>query len=205
VQLPTAVGLRKVVMSDKWQLINLKLDAELAQGLREMKQGHDESMAEVVLRLLRRLVRQNSPPVRGAPAGRSSARGRTGRGAVGSGRKGKPVAAAGRGAARVAAPGKPWVAPAPAAEAWADEGGKRKPAWAASAPVRGPRPIAGKPGRTGKPPRPQPFDAVSEPRSRNFRAGAGRVRSAQPKTELGTSEYRPKRPGKAKGRRSNTR
>jgi hypothetical protein len=193
-------------MSDKWQLINLKLDAELAQGLREMKQGHDESMAEVVLRLLRRLVRQNSPPVlRGAPAGRSSGRGRTGRGAVGSGRKGKPVAAAGRGAARVAAPGKPWVAPAPAAGAWPDEGGKRKPAWAAAAPARGPRPVAGKPGRAGKAPRPQQLDGTSEPRSRSFRAGAGRVRSMQPKTELGSSEHRPKRPGKAKGRRSNTR
>jgi hypothetical protein len=188
-------------MADKWQLINLKLDAELAQALRELKQGHDESMSEVVLRLLRRLVRQNAA-ARGAPTGRPSSGGRGGRAAAGSGRKGKPVATGGRGAPRLAAPGKPWAAAAPAASAWPDEEGKRGAAWAAPTPPRRARRAAGKPSIAGKTPRPRQVDAAIEPRSRNFRAVAGRPRSAQPKTELGTSEYRAKRPAKAKGRRS---
>jgi hypothetical protein len=136
-------------MADKWQQISLKLDAELAQVLREMKQGHDESLAEVVIRLLKRVVRQHQPSAREMPAGRANPKGRTARGAVGAGRRGKP-APAGRAGSRGAAPGKPWAAPAatgrarsaaaapgkswaaPAAAEWSDEGGKRAPARAAA-------------------------------------------------------------------------
>jgi hypothetical protein len=83
-------------MSDRWQQISLRLDAELAQALREMKQGHDESLSEVVIRMLKKVVRQSTAGARGAPMGRSvprgrtASRGRTGRGAVGAGSDGKP-------------------------------------------------------------------------------------------------------------------
>src|SRR5688572_14155768 len=130
-RLPTAVGLRKVVMSDKWQQINLRLDAPLAQALRELKQGHDESLSEVVIRLLRKLVRVVPAGSRGAGFGRTNAKGGAGRGAAGANRRSKP-AAAGRGAARVAAPGKPWAARPPAA--WGAEGDADEPARGAAAP-----------------------------------------------------------------------
>lgn len=198
-------------MSDKWQLINLKLDAELAQALRELKQGHDESLSEVVLRLLRRLVRQTSAGARGAPTGRSNPKGRPGRGAAGVRRAGKPVAA-GRGASRVAAPGKPWEAPA--APAWDAGEGTRGAAWGAP-PQRGARRVGGKAGaggktgttgsKTGKPPRSPQVGGSNAPRRRSFRAGAGEdtLRAPRPRPAPGAhAEGRPGRPRKAKGRRS---
>jgi len=226
--LPTAVGLRKVIMSDKWQQISLKLDADLAQALREMKQGHDESLSEVVVRVLKRAVRQSSPtalrpargerPVRGerpmrgerpVRGGRSNATGGSGRGAVGTGRKGKPVISAGRAGSGAAARGKPWAAPAASASEWA-ESGKPAPAWAA--PQRGLRRSTGKPGKPGpgkpgpgKPgraPRPQQLEGSAEPRRRSFRTSAGGPR---PSEALGTTSERPRRPRKAKGRPSNGR
>jgi hypothetical protein len=190
-------------MSDKWQLINLKLDAELAQVLREMKQGHDESLAEVIIRLLRKVARVNPAGARGAPIGRSSARGRTGRGAVGAGGKGKPRGSAGRAAPGVAARGRPRSAPA--AE-WAAEGATRNPEWVAEQPSRGPRRNGGNVGgNTGRGPRPQPFGGASEPRRPRFQPGKGVARPARPRAEQGTAEDRPKRPRKVKGRRPNAR
>jgi hypothetical protein len=122
-------------MSDKWQQINLRLDAELAQALRELKQGHDESVSEVVLRLLRKVVRQ-SLGASGVPAGRSNLQGRVPRGAVrgGGGRSGKPLASGGRAAPRGAGPGKPWAAPA----AGAAEDGTRRPKRGAGKPWAAP-------------------------------------------------------------------
>ena len=96
-------------MSDKRQQISLKLDAELAQVLREMKQGHDESLAEVVIRLLKKAVRQSPAGARGAPAGRSNPKLGTGRGAIVAGRRGRPMASAGRAGSGVTASGKPWA------------------------------------------------------------------------------------------------
>src|SRR5688572_23832279 len=158
-RLPTAVGLRKVVMSDKWQQINLRLDAPLAQALRELKQGHDESLSEVIIRLLRKVVRVVPSGSRGAPLGRQNPRGgAVARGSVGGKRRGKP-APAGRGASRVAAPGKPWVARAPGA--WEADGN------AEPARPRAPRRSGGKPGPAWT----QGLEGTSEPRRRGFRAG----------------------------------
>lgn len=190
--LPRAVALRKVVMSDKWQQINLRLDGELAQALREMKQGHDESLSEVVIRLLKRSVRQSSAGARGASAGRPSSKARAGRGAVGAGRKRKPTAPMGRAASGVAAGKKPWVAPAAGARA---EGSKRDPDWVPP-PARGSRRIAGKPTR------PQPLAGSSEPRRRNFRAGADGLSSSD---ELGAAVDALPIRSKAKARPSNRR
>ena len=91
-------------MPDKWQQINLRLDAELAHALRELKRGHDESLAEVVLRLLRKAVRV-APATRGAADARNAKAGRGGRGAFG-GRRGKSVAREDRGGTRGAAAGR---------------------------------------------------------------------------------------------------
>lgn len=229
--LPTAVGLRKVVMSDKWQQISLKLEADLAQALREMKQGHDESLSEVVIRLLKRAVRQNptgplsargarpargdrpargARPVRGerpVRGGRSNATVSSGRGAVGNGRKGKPPLSADRAGSGAPARGKPWAAPA--ASEWAEGSNKPKPAWSA-APQRGLRRSAGKPSKPGpgrpvRAPRPQPIEGSSEPRRRPFRAGAEGPRSVGTSAEQGTASDRPKRPRKPKGRPANGR
>ena len=193
--MPTAVGLRKVVMSDKWQQINLRLDAPLAQALRELKQGHDESLSEVVIRLLRKLVRVVPAGSRGAGFGRTNAKGGAGRGAAGANRRSKP-AAAGRGAARVAAPGKPWAARPPAA--WGAEG-------EAEAPARGPR---GPRRSAGKPPAPwAQGDGADQPRRRAFRAGGDKPRTQGPRAARsndtrGAGAGGPQRPRSAKRRRT---
>jgi hypothetical protein len=180
-------------MADKWQQISLKLDTRLAQGLRDMKQGHDESVAEVVLRLLRKAVRQSHAGDHDAPTGRSNPRAAGGRGAVRAGGKGKPPRPAGRAGSGGAAPGKPWAAPA--AAAGSAEGGQRKRPWVA-APPGASRRIAGKAPRT------QALDGASEPRRRNARAGAAGPRSMRPSDAQGAAEERPKRPRPAKKRRS---
>jgi hypothetical protein len=189
-------------MSEKWQQINVRLDAELAQALRDMKQGHDESLSEVVIRLLRKLVRKQSPlGAYGAPAGRSGVKGTGARGGFGAGRRGKAVAPGGRAAAGVAGKGK--VFPpraAPAAGAWVAAEGKRRPV---GAPPRAPRKFTGKPGKAF---RPQQLDGSGEGRKRSFRAGAEGPRSfraSEASDELGAAGGRPRRPRKAKGTRSN--
>lgn len=191
-------------MSEKWQLINLKLDGELAQGLRDMKLGHDESLSEVVMRLLRKVVRQAAPAPRVAPPGRSSPRAGSnpragsGRGALGAGkRRGKPLAPAASAEYGGAAPGqRPPRRPAPAAGARGPARGKRKHPGAA-APARfepGPR-------RPGKPPRPQRRDGASGARRRDFGARTGESRPTPAQDELGTAGDGARRPRKAKGRR----
>ena len=182
-------------MSDKRQQISLKLDAELAQALREMKQGHDESLAEVVVRLLRKAVRQSPAGARGAPAGRSNPKLGTGRGAIVGGRRGKPMASAGRAGFGVTASGKPW---GPAPGAGAIEGGKRSRA-AVSAPPRGSRRIAGKALRS------QPLEGSSEPRRRNVRPGTAGPRAMGSSDALGSAEDRLQQPRQVRGRRSNGR
>jgi hypothetical protein len=187
-------------MSDKWQLINLKLDAGLAQALRDMKRGHDESLSEVVIRLLEKVVRQSTAGARGAPDGRVNPKAATRRGGFGTGRKGKPMAPAGRAAPGVAGKGKPFVPrEAPRAEAWAATRGKPRPA-GTLAPPHAPRRRTGKAGKVF---RPQQFDGASEAGPRNFRAraGAGGPRSFPPRDDLGTAEGRPKRQRKARASR----
>jgi hypothetical protein len=197
--LPTPVGRRKVEMSDKRQQIGLKLDPELAQALREMKQGHDESLSEVVIRLLRKLVRQNAG-ARGAPF--PNGRGAANRGAFATGRRGKAMAP-GRTGSRAASKGKPFTPrEVPAAEARAATDGKRNPA-GAWAPPRASRKRTGKVGRVF---RPQPIDGSGEAWRGDAhspkRAGAGGPRSNRMGDAFGSAEGRPKRPRKAKGRRS---
>jgi hypothetical protein len=212
-KLPTPVGRRKVEMSDKRQPISLKLDPELAQALREMKQGHDESVSDVIIRLLRKLVRQNPAGARGARslggrgagghgAGFPSPKGAAGRGAFGTDRRGKAMAP-NRPASRGAARGKPFVArEEPAMAEWATGDDKREPA-AAWAPQR---PARGRTGKVGKPFRPRPIGGSSKEWRRDYpspkRAGASGAR-ANPKSDGFGRAERSKRPRKAKGRRSN--
>jgi hypothetical protein len=206
--LPTPVGRRKVEMSDKRQPISLKLDPELAHALREMKLGHDESLSDVIIRLLRKLVRQNPAGARGARSARGrgagfpSPKGPTGRSAFGGDRRGKTMAPS-RPGSRGAGKGKPFVPrEEPAVAAWAAEDGQREPAgeWA---PQRGPRRRIGK---VGKPFRPQPLDGSNSAWRRDHqspkRAGASGPRANRTSDELERAD-RPKRPRKAKGRRSN--
>jgi hypothetical protein len=187
-------------MPDKWQQINLRLEAPLAQALRELKRGHDESLSEVILRLLWKAVRQN-PAARGAPDARSSARGgRAARGTYGAGRGPKPPAREDRGGSRGAAKGKPF-APREVADGdtWAPSERKRRPA-TASAPPRASRRFTGKPGKAF---RPQPAEGErwgrgaaeknrdGDDTSRGFPAGSATSGGARPM----------RRPRKAKGRR----
>lgn len=187
-------------MSEKWQQISLKLEGELAQALREMKQGHEESLADVVIRLLKKVVRQSSPGPRVAPGGRSNARAAAGRGAFGAGKRGQPMAPAAPAEYGVAASGKrsaPRAAAAGAA-AWGASRGKRKPA-GAGAPRRFFVPAPGKPGKASRPQ--QPLDGSGEPRQRDFGARTDGPRPTRPRDELGGVDGRVKRPRKAKGRR----
>ena len=192
-------------MSDKWQQINVRLEAPLAQALRDMKQGHDESLAEVILRLLWKEVRRQAAQG-GAPVGRSNAKGAGGRGAA-FGRRGKAApggravggravggrAAGGRGGTR-----KPFAPrEAPAGRAWGAEGAKGGPA-EASAPPRAPRTFGGKP----KPFRPAPPEGSGEAPKRAFRARLEGRRPFRASDEPETAEARPRRPRKAKGSRS---
>lgn len=190
-------------MSDKWQQISLRLDADLARVLRDMKQSHAESVSDVVLRLLRKAVRQSLPGPRGAVPGRVSPKAATGRGAFGDGKRGKPVALAAPAEYDVAAQGKR-SAPraAPAAAAWGAPRGKRKPAGTAKPRRFIPAPsVAPAPRRGGKAARPQQLDGSGEPRRRDFRPADG-PRSMGRSDERGTAEGRPKRPRKVKGRPS---
>jgi hypothetical protein len=189
-------------MPDKWQEINLRLDAELAQALRDLKRGHDESLAEVVLRLLRKAVRQN-PAARGMPDARSSGKGaRAGRGTFGANRRGKLPAREPRAASRGPTKGKPFVAREVAeGDTWAPAERKLEPARASARP-RAPRPFT----KMGKAFRPQPGEGGGERRRRNTAQGnrngddaAAPFRpSAAPRTEGGPM----RRPRKAKGRAS---
>lgn len=203
-------------MSDKWQQISVKLDAELAQALRDMKQGHTESVSDVVIRLLRKAVRQSSPAPRVAPPGRGSPKSGAGRGAFGAGKRGTPMAPAASAEYGAAAEGKPF-APRAAAGAWGAPRGKRKPAGAGKPRRFIPAPSsASGPRRAGKASRPQQLEGAGEARTRGFRpradgpsadgprAGgprAGGPRGRRASAELGTAEDRPKRPRKTKGRR----
>jgi len=189
-------------MPDKWQEINLRLDAELAQALRDLKRGHDESLAEVVLRLLRKAVRLN-PAARGMPDARSSAKGaRGGRGAFGGSRRGKPPAREDRGGARGAGKGKPFVAREVAeGDTWAPTERKRRPASASAGP-RASRPFL----KVGKAFRPQQGEGGGERRrrdpavgNRNGDDGSGLPR---PSAAGGAEGGRMRRPRKAKGRTS---
>jgi hypothetical protein len=176
-------------MSDKWQQINLKLEAELAQALRDVKLGHDESLSEVVIRLLWKAVRQNAA-ARGVPIIRGNERG-TGRRAFGTGGRGKAAAPAGRAAPGAAPKGKRFAPRA--AGAWDAAEGKRGPEGAPTL-ARARRKFTGKPGKAF---RPQPVEASGEPRKRAFRPSADGPRSFRPSGE-GAAESRPKRPRKAK-------
>jgi len=184
-------------MSDKWQQINLKLEAPLAQALRDLKHGHDDPLSEVILRLLWKAVRQQNPlGGRGAPAGRSRAKGAGARGAFGADRRGKAAAPRGRAAGRAGGKGRSPFPPkeAPAAGDWSAEG-----ASAAPRPPRAPRKFGGKPGKPGKPFRPQPEGSGEAPQ-RAFRARPQERRSFTPRDEDAT-ESRPRRPRKAKATR----
>lgn len=188
-------------MPDKWQEINLRLDAELAQSLRELKRGHDESLAEVVLRLLRKVVRQN-PANRGMPDARSGAKGsaRAGRNAFGANRRGKPPARDARGGSRGPAKAKPFVTREVAdGDTWAPT--ERKPARTSARPHPS-RPFT----KVGKAFRPQQGEAGGERRRRDFsegnRNGDDAVRPLRPNDAEGTVRGRMTRPRKAKGRRS---
>lgn len=157
-------------MPDKWQEIKLRLDAELADALRELKRGHDESLSEVVLRLLRKAVRQ-SPTNRGIPDARSGAQGaRGGRNAFGASRRGKAPARAPRAGSRGAAHTKPFVAkPFVAREVaegdtWAPAERTRRPANASSGP-RAARPFP----KVGKAFRPQQGEDGGERRRRKVK------------------------------------
>jgi len=194
-------------MPDKWQEINLRLDGELAQALRDLKRGHDESLSEVVLRLLRKAVRQN-PAARGMPDARAGAKGaRSGRGAFGATRRGKLPARAERAAradrgSRGGGQGKPFVTREVAeGDTWAPAERTRRPASASAGP-RAARPFA----KVGKAFRPQQGEAGGERRrrgpaeaNRNGDDASGAFRgSAAP----GADARRMKRPRKAKGRTS---
>ena len=183
-------------MSDKWQQINLRLEAPLAHALRDMKHGHDEPLSEVILRLLWKAVRQQNPVGgRSATAGRSKSgrskdSGAAGRGGFGAARRGKAVASRGRAAAGAGGKGRQPFAPreAPAAIEGGGEG--------ASMPPRAPRNVAGKPR---KPFRPKPEGSGEAPK-RAFRARPATQRSFRPRDEDATGA-RPQRPRKAKGTR----
>ena len=198
---PSAIGRGKVEMSDKWQQINLKLEAPLAQALRDLKHGHDEPLSEVILRLLWKAVRQQNPlGGRGAVAGRSRG-GRSrdggaresagGRGGFAADRRGKAAAPRGRAAKAAAGKGRKAFVPreASAEGEWGGEG--------ASVPPRAPRNFGGKPRR---PFRPQPEGSGEAPK-RAFRARPEGRRSPSPRDE-DASVARPRRPGKAKGTRA---
>jgi hypothetical protein len=193
---PTPAGGQKVVMSDKRQQINLKLEPELARALRDLKQGHDESLSEVVIRLLRKLVRLNPAGARGARF--SNPKG-GGRGAFGADRRGKAMAP-GRAAPRGAGKGKPFVRreEPPAEGAAAEDGQRESGGWA-------PRAVRQRTGKAGKPFRPQPLDGSSKTWRRDLespkRTRAAGSRSHRTNDERIAGE-RPKRPRKAKGRRS---
>jgi hypothetical protein len=193
---PTPAGGQKVVMSDKRQQINLKLEPELARALRDLKQGHDESLSEVVIRLLRKLVRLNPAGARGARF--SNPKG-GGRGAFGADRRGKAMAP-GRTAPRGAGKGKPFVRreEPPAEGAAAEDGQRESGGWA-------PRAVRQRTGKAGKPFRPQPLDGSSKTWRRDLespkRTRAAGSRSHRTNDERIAGE-RPKRPRKAKGRRS---
>jgi hypothetical protein len=205
VRRPTRVDHRKVEMPEKWQEINLRLDAELAQALRDLKRGHDESLAEVVLRLLRKAVRLN-PANRGMPDARSSAKGaRGGRGAFGAARRGKPPAREARGGSRGAAKGKPFVTREVAeGDTWAPADPKRRPASTSAGPrpARPSRPFT----KVGKAFRPQQGEGGGERRRRDFavenRNGDDVSRLVRPSDAEGTEGGRMRRPRKAKGRTS---
>jgi hypothetical protein len=189
-------------MPDKWQEINLRLDAELAQALRDLKRGHDESLAEVVLRLLRKAVRQN-PAARGMPDARSSGKGaRAGRGTFGANRRGKLPAREPRAASRGPTKGKPFVAREVAeGDTWAPAERKLEPA-RASAPPRASRPFT----KMGKAFRPQPGGGGGERRRRNTaqgnRNGDDAAAPFRPSAAQGTEGGRMRRTRKAKGRAS---
>jgi hypothetical protein len=186
---------REVVMSEKWQQISLKLDGGLAQVLRDMKQGHEESLSDVVLRVLKKALRPSSGDTRGAPPGRPNPKAAGGRGAFGAGRRGKPPAAAAPAEYGAAPPGKSFAPRAPAgAGARGGPRGKRPPAAGAQRFAPGPR----KPGKAS---RPRPLGGASEVAGRDSRARTAAPRPPRPSDEQGTSEDRPRRPGKAKGRR----
>jgi hypothetical protein len=183
-------------MSNKWQPINLKLEAPLAQALREMKQGHDEPLSEVILRLLWKAVRQQNPlGGRGPSAGRSRTRGDGERGAFGAGGRGKAPGPRGRAAGATGGKGrKPFVPKeAPAADDWSGER-------AAAAPPR-PRPPRALADKPGKPARPRPLRASGEAPKRPFRPGNKAPRVFRPSNERDTLEGRPRRPRKPNGAR----
>lgn len=190
-------------MSDKWQQINLKLEAPLAQALRDLKHGHDEPLSEVILRLLWKVVRQQNPlGGRGAAPGRAKGgrsrdggarEGAGGRGGFAANRRGKTAAPRARAAGAGGKARKGFVPrETPAAGDWDAEGASAPP----RAP-RAPRPVAGKPR---KPFRPQPEGSGETPK-RAFRARPEERRSFTPRAE-DTTLSRPRRPGKAKGARA---
>lgn len=191
-------------MPDKWQQINLRLDAELAQALRELKRGHDESIAEVVLRLLRKAVRQ-TPAARGKPDARSGAHGARGaRGALGAARRGKPLAREERGGSRGTARGKPFATREVAeGDTWAPSERTHKPATASAGP-RAPRRFT----KLGKPFVPQQGKGGGERRRRdvgpgtrngNFAAAPFRASDAEG-SEGGPMRRRRKAKGRSSGR-----
>jgi hypothetical protein len=189
-------------MPDKWQEINLRLDAELAQALRDLKRGHDESLAEVVLRLLRKAVRQN-PANRGMVDARSGAKGaRGGRGGFGASRTGKPPARQARGAVRGPTKGKPFMAREVAeGDTWAPAERTRRPASASAGP-RAARPFT----KVGKAFRPQQGEGGGERRSRGSAGGSRNGDDASAhfrgSAAQGTDARRMKRTRKVKGRTS---
>lgn len=187
-------------MPDKWQEINLRLDAELAHALREMKRGHDESLAEVVLRVLRKTVRQN-PGNRGMPEGRSSGT-RAGRAAFTGTRTGKSIAREDRGRSRGAAKGRPLVTREVAdGDTWGPAEGQLEPA-RGPARTRPPRPF---PSKGGKVFRPQPADGGAPRPRRDFadggRSGGDGERRFRGKDSGGKKRGRMTGRRKAKGRR----
>lgn len=207
---PSAIGRGKVEMSDKWQQINLRLEAPLAQALRDMKQGHDDPLSEVILRLLWKAVRQQNPlGGRGAAAGRprggrardgrSKASGAAGRGGFGADRRGKVAAPRGRAAAGAGGKGRKAFVPreTPAAADWDGEGASLPPrAPRSSPPPRAPRDSGGK---ARKPFRPQPEGSGEAPK-RAFRPRPEEPRSFGPRDE-DAGVARPRRPRKTTGTR----
>lgn len=194
---------------DKWQEINLRLDGELAQSLRELKRGHDETLAEVVLRVLRKAVGQN-PAHRGF--GDARAGGRAGRAASGAGRKGKPLARQDRGQPQFAAPRdatRARVKRKPPVSHEVTEGDTWAPA-SEGEPARGaargraPRPFT----KGGKGFRPQPGDGGGVRVGRGFAGGergerGGHAGGRRFPAKGGGGAKRSRVPGarKAKGRR----
>lgn len=187
-------------MPEKWQEIKLRLDADLADALRDLKRGHDETLAEVVLRLLRKAVRPN-PASYGGPDARSGARGARSasgaRGAFGAARRGKAVAREDRGGSRGTSRGKSFFKREVVAEGdtWAPAETKLEPARAPARP-RPSRPSRPFKGNASKGFRPQQGKGAIERPPGGFAQANRNGEDAE-----GTQRGRAPRARKVKGRR----